>query len=102
MLQNGARRTALKRWRHTPEQVIRELTEGKELLIQGHDVAKVCLQREVTDLIYEINRRFQRVYEDLRNPNLAPLEESIWQYEGQRQAPQGSREGEREFEALLA
>ena len=32
MLQNGARRTAMKQRRHTPEQVIRKLAEGEKLL----------------------------------------------------------------------
>ncbi|MDH2902731.1 MAG: IS3 family transposase [Actinomycetota bacterium] len=49
MLQNGARRTAMKQRRHTPEQVIRKIAEGEKLLNQGHDVAEVCRQLEITE-----------------------------------------------------
>ena len=38
----------MKQRRHTPEQVIRKLAEGEKLLNQGHDVAEVCRQLEIT------------------------------------------------------
>ena len=41
MLQNGARRTAMKQRHHTPEQVIRKLAEGDKLLNDGQDLAEV-------------------------------------------------------------
>lgn len=39
----------MKQRRHTPEQVIRKLAEGEKLLNQGHDVAEVCRQLEITE-----------------------------------------------------
>ena len=38
----------MKQRRHTPEQVIRKLAEGEKLLNEGHDVAEVCRQLEIT------------------------------------------------------
>ena len=39
----------MKQRHHTPEQVIRKLAEGEKLLNQGHDVAEVCRQLEITE-----------------------------------------------------
>ena len=39
----------MKQRRHTPEQVIRKLTEGDKLLGQGQDVAEVARHLEVTE-----------------------------------------------------
>ena len=41
--------TRMKRRRHTPEQVIRKLTEGERLLGQGKDLAEVCRHLEITE-----------------------------------------------------
>ena len=49
MLQNGARRTAMKQRRHSPEQVIRKLAEGEKLLNRGDEIAEVCRQLEITE-----------------------------------------------------
>ena len=37
----------MKQRRHSPEQVIRKLAEGENLLNQGPDVAEVCRQLEI-------------------------------------------------------
>ena len=39
----------MKQRRHSPEQVIRKLAEGEKMLNQGHDVAEVCRQLEITE-----------------------------------------------------
>ena len=39
----------MKRRRHTPEQVIRQLAEGEKLLAQGNDIEEVCRQLEITE-----------------------------------------------------
>jgi hypothetical protein len=49
MLQNGARRTAMKQRHHTPEQVIRKLAEGDKLLNEGQDLAEVCRHLQIAE-----------------------------------------------------
>ena len=39
----------MKRHRHTPEQIVRKLREGDRLLNEGHDLADVLRQLEVSD-----------------------------------------------------
>lgn len=39
----------MKRRRHTPEEVIRKLTEGEKLLAQGQTLAEVCRHLETTE-----------------------------------------------------
>lgn len=41
-----------KRKRHTPEQVVRKLTEADRLLAQGADVAEVARQLDVSEQTY--------------------------------------------------
>jgi putative transposase len=42
-------RTAMKRHRHTPEQIVRKLCEGDRLLNEGRDLAEVLRQLEVSE-----------------------------------------------------
>jgi transposase-like protein len=47
----------MKQQRHTPpEQVIRKLADGEKLLTQGHDVAEVCRQLEITESTWHRRR----------------------------------------------
>jgi transposase-like protein len=41
--------TTMKRRRHTPEQVIRKLTEGEKLLAEGKSIEQVARHLEVTE-----------------------------------------------------
>lgn len=41
--------TATKRHRHTPEQIMRKLREGEQLLNAGQDIAEVLRRLEVTE-----------------------------------------------------
>jgi len=38
-----------KRWRYTPDQIIRKLAEGNKLLGTGQELAEVCRQLEVAE-----------------------------------------------------
>ena len=49
MLQNGARRTAIKQRHHTPEPRIRKLAEGDKLLNEGQDLAEVCRHLQIAE-----------------------------------------------------
>lgn len=40
------------RKRHTPEQVVRKLTQADRLLAEGKDVAEVCRQLQVSEQTY--------------------------------------------------
>ena len=48
-LQNGAQEDSMKQRRHTPEQIVRKLAEGEKILNQGHDVAEMARQLEITE-----------------------------------------------------
>ena len=39
----------MKQRRHTPEQIVRKLAEGEKILNQGHDVAEMARQLEITE-----------------------------------------------------
>ncbi len=39
--------TSSKRWRHTPDQIIRKLAEGHTQLAAGKDLAEVCRHLEI-------------------------------------------------------
>ncbi len=66
----------MKSKRHTPEQVIRKLAEGDKMLNEGKTVAEVARHLAVRG-------------------NLAPVEEHLWRYEGNRcQKIQRARDGE--------
>jgi putative transposase len=45
----GMEDTAMKRHRHTPEQVVRKLREGERLLNEGKDLAEVLRHLEVSE-----------------------------------------------------
>ena len=54
-----ARRSPIKRKRHTPEQIIRKLRTAEQLLNQGQSVADVCRALEVSAPTYH---RWQQLY----------------------------------------
>jgi len=41
--------TAKKRWRHTPDQIIRKLAEGNKLLASGQELDAVCRHLEIAE-----------------------------------------------------
>ena len=45
----GMEDTAMKRHRHTPEQVVRKLREGERMLNEGRDLAEVLRHLEVSE-----------------------------------------------------
>src|SRR5207302_8356603 len=45
----GMEDTAMKRHRHTPEQVVRKLREGERMLIDGKDLVEVLRHLEVSE-----------------------------------------------------
>jgi transposase len=67
----------VKRRRHTPEQIVRELREADRLLAEGHEVPEVCMQLEISEATCHRWRRVRR-HESRR-----------------RQAPQGAGGRER-------
>ena len=72
----------MKNKRHTPEQVIKKLAEGDKLLNGGADIATVVKQLEITESTWH---RWKAQYGGMKAC--------------QRQAPEGTRSGERTPEA---
>ena len=62
----------MKQRRHTPEQVIRKLAEGEKLLNQGHDVAEVCRQLEITQSTWH---RWRNQYDGMKANDAKKLKE---------------------------
>jgi putative transposase len=48
----GERRIAMKRRRHTPEQIVRKLREADRMLGEGIEVPEVCKALEVSEATY--------------------------------------------------
>jgi len=48
----GLRRTVMKRRRHTPEQIVRELREADRMLGEGMEVPAVARALEVSEATY--------------------------------------------------
>jgi transposase-like protein len=40
-----------RKW-HTPEQVVRKLTQADQMLVEGKDIADVCREWQVTEATY--------------------------------------------------
>ncbi len=51
-LGRSARSTMTRRKRHTPEQVVRKLTQADKLLGEGKDVADVCHELQLSEQTY--------------------------------------------------
>jgi putative transposase len=62
----------MKQRRHTPEQIVRKLAESEKLLNQGHDVAEVCRQLEITESTFH---RWRNQYGDMKANDAKLLKE---------------------------
>ena len=64
--------TAMKRRRHTPEQVIRKLAEGEKLLGEGQSVEEVSRHLEITESTWH---RWQNQYGGMKADDAKRLKE---------------------------
>lgn len=62
----------MKRRRHTPEQIIRKLAEGENLLGQGQDLEAVCRHLEITDSTWH---RWRNQYGGMKAEDAKELKE---------------------------
>jgi putative transposase len=62
----------MKRRRHTPEQIIRNLREADRLLAQGHEITEVAKQLEVSEATYH---RWRAQYGGLKADGVKRLKE---------------------------
>jgi transposase-like protein len=60
------------RRRHTPEQVVRKLREADRLLAEGHDVAEVARQLQVSEQTYH---RWRAQYGGMKADDVKRLKE---------------------------
>ena len=72
MLQNGARRTAMKQRHHSPEQIIRKLAEGDKMLTEGNDIAEVCRHLAIAESTW---RRWKAQYGGMKANDAKRLKE---------------------------
>ena len=63
----------MKQRRHRPAQVIRKLAEGEKMLNQGHDVAEVCRQLEITESTWH---RWRNQYGGMKANDAKKLKDS--------------------------
>ncbi len=68
----GEEGRAMKRRRHTPEQVIRKLREADRLLGEGKAIGEVCRHLEVSEATYH---RWQRQFGGMKADDVKRLKE---------------------------
>ena len=64
--------TLTKRWRHSPEQVVRKLREADKLLAEGAEVVDVCRHLEVSIQTYQ---RWRAQYKAMRPEDVVRLKQ---------------------------